>query len=109
MLTTKTKVAIARVLNRVILGCRKLLGLPQQVRPKRKDLTGQRDLNEAIDLAIYLGRYQRLPRRVLNECVRAESLVIDIGANIGAHALPLAQLLGANGRIIAVEPTRFAF
>jgi FkbM family methyltransferase len=37
------------------------------------------------------------------------SLVLDVGANIGAHALPLARCVGPGGRVIAFEPTDFAF
>jgi FkbM family methyltransferase len=35
--------------------------------------------------------------------------VLDIGANIGAHTLHLAQLVGPGGRVLAFEPTEFAF
>jgi FkbM family methyltransferase len=35
--------------------------------------------------------------------------VLDIGANIGAHTFHLAQLVGPNGRVMAFEPTDFAF
>jgi FkbM family methyltransferase len=35
--------------------------------------------------------------------------VLDIGANIGAHTLHLAQLAGPRGRVMAFEPTDFAF
>jgi FkbM family methyltransferase len=31
--------------------------------------------------------------------------VIDVGANIGAYTLRLAKLVGANGNVIAIEPT----
>jgi len=35
--------------------------------------------------------------------------VVDIGANIGAHALPLARGVQPGGRVLAVEPTKLAF
>jgi FkbM family methyltransferase len=34
--------------------------------------------------------------------------VIDIGANIGAHTLPLARLVGPPGTVLACEPTDWA-
>jgi FkbM family methyltransferase len=34
--------------------------------------------------------------------------VLDIGANMGAHTLHLARLVGEKGRVIAFEPTDFA-
>jgi FkbM family methyltransferase len=35
--------------------------------------------------------------------------VIDIGANVGAHTLALAQLVGKDGKVFAFEPTEFAY
>jgi FkbM family methyltransferase len=35
--------------------------------------------------------------------------IVDIGANIGAHTLLFAKLTGNGGRVIAFEPTDFAF
>ncbi len=35
--------------------------------------------------------------------------IIDIGANIGAHALPLAKNVLPYGRVVAIEPTDWAF
>jgi FkbM family methyltransferase len=32
-----------------------------------------------------------------------------VGANIGAHTLPLARAVGPNGRVLAYEPTAFAY
>ncbi len=44
---------------------------------------------------------------ILN-CVSRTSIVIDIGANIGAHTLPIAKALN-EGLVIACEPTEWAF
>ena len=38
--------------------------------------------------------------------VQPGSVVLDIGANIGAHTVPLAQLAGPEGLVIAFEPQR---
>ncbi len=35
--------------------------------------------------------------------------VIEVGANIGAHTVPLAQHLGNQGRLLAFEPQRLVF
>jgi len=36
-------------------------------------------------------------------------VVLDIGANIGAHTLPFAKLVGEGGRVYSFEPTQYAF
>ena len=40
------------------------------------------------------------------ERIRPGSVVLDVGANIGAHTVPLAQHVGAAGQVIAFEPQR---
>jgi FkbM family methyltransferase len=41
--------------------------------------------------------------------VKPGQTVLDVGANIGAHTLTLARLVGTTGRVIAFEPTNYAF
>ena len=45
----------------------------------------------------------------MRKLVSPGSLVLDIGANIGAHTLHLSKLVGPSGRVMAFEPTDFAF
>lgn len=40
----------------------------------------------------------------LSRVVSVGDFVIDIGANVGAYALPLAKCVGAQGRVVAYEP-----
>jgi FkbM family methyltransferase len=73
-------------------------------------LTWKLDLREGIDLSIYLlGRFEPASVRCYSRIVKPGQVVLDVGANIGAHTLPLAQLVGDAGKVIAYEPTRFAF
>jgi FkbM family methyltransferase len=108
MLSTRQKMAIARVLNVAIVGARTVAGRTPRVSVRRRQVTWDLDLNEGIDLAIYLGLYQRIPRRAVR-WIRPGALVLDIGANIGAHSLPLARAVGADGRVVAIEPSDYAF
>jgi FkbM family methyltransferase len=40
----------------------------------------------------------------LRACTPAGGVVVDIGANVGTYAMPLARHVGIDGRVIAIEP-----
>jgi FkbM family methyltransferase len=40
--------------------------------------------------------------------VKKGDIILDIGANIGSHTLPLALITGKNGQVFAIEPTEYA-
>ena len=110
ILTTRSKIAIARTLNRVVLWSRSVAGLGRQAKVRRGGLLWDLDLNEGIDLSIYvLGSFEPGTVRALARLVSPGNTVLDIGANMGAHTLPLAKHVGPQGRIIAFEPTDFAY
>jgi FkbM family methyltransferase len=77
---------------------------------KRGGIQWSLDLREGIDLSIYLlGGFEPSTLRRYRTLVKDGFVVLDIGSNIGAHTLPFAQLVGAAGKVIAFEPTRYAF
>jgi FkbM family methyltransferase len=77
---------------------------------RRGGISWDLDLREGIDLYIYLaGRFEWSLSRVLTSLVRPGDTIVDAGANVGAHALPLARAAGPDGRIFAYEPTGFAY
>jgi FkbM family methyltransferase len=67
------------------------------------------DLAEVIDLNLYLDTFEPEVTAAVRRYTKPGMTVLDIGANIGAHALRFAQLTGPGGRVIAFEPTEFAF
>lgn len=67
------------------------------------------DLGEVIDICIYLNRYEPDMTSAIEKYCRPGFTVLDIGANIGAHALRLAKIAGETGRVFAFEPTGYAF
>ncbi len=67
------------------------------------------DLGETIDLSLFLGVYEPEVTAAIRRHARPGMIVLDIGANIGGHTLLLAGLVGAEGRVIAFEPTDYAF
>lgn len=104
------KIAAARAIYRVVRAGRTILGRADREIVVRSGITYELDLSQGIDFAIYLANiYERQTQLALRRLVAPSSLVLDIGANIGAHTLHLAQLVGPNGRVIAFEPTDFAF
>jgi len=42
--------------------------------------------------------------RLLRKLVRPGDTIVDIGANVGSHSIPLAKMLGTTGRVYAFEP-----
>ena len=109
MLSTKQKVLIARYLCALVVGLRRLFGLGSSVAADRRGVRWSLDLKEGIDLAIYvLGGFELRTLRRYRQIVHDGNIVLDIGANVGAHTLPLATLVGEQGRVFAFEPTRYA-
>lgn len=53
-----------------------------------------------------LGEYSATEVEVFAMLLRAGDVVVEAGANIGAHTVPLARLVGPAGRVIAFEPQR---
>lgn len=107
---TTHKIAAARAVYRVVRAGRAFVGRSDRGVVVRGGISYDLDLSQGIDFAIYLANiYERQTRAALHKLVAPGSLVLDIGANIGAHTLNLAQLVGPNGRVIAFEPTDYAF
>jgi len=57
-------------------------------------------------LKVY-GEFSEAEVTLWREYVRPGDIVIDAGANIGAHTVALARLVGETGAVIAFEPIRF--
>lgn len=106
---TTHKIAAARAIYRVVKAGRTLIGRSDREVASRGGIAYDLDLSQGIDFAIYLGIYERQTRAALRRLVKRDALVLDIGANIGAHTLTLAELVGPAGRVLAFEPTDYAF
>ncbi len=112
MITLKTihKIKIARIACSTIRCFRKILGLPDHVTVHRGGFWWHLDLIEGIDFSIYLlGGFEPLTLNLYRKFVKSGDIVLDIGANIGSHTLPLVHLVGETGKVFAFELTRYAF
>jgi FkbM family methyltransferase len=67
-----------------------------------------RDAYVGRSLDLY-GEYGEDELSVLTQMVRPGDIVIEAGANLGSHTVPLARKIGPTGALIAFEPQRFVF
>jgi FkbM family methyltransferase len=106
-LSTATKIRLAGALYGVVAPLRWCLGQPHdRAICRRGGINWTLDLREGIQLSIYtFGVFERATARALRRLLPAGGVALDIGANIGAHTLPMARQAGPQGRVIAVEPT----
>lgn len=107
LLSTAQKIGLAKLVSRSVLLCRKAMGKPPEAEFRRSGIRWRLDLREGIDFSIYLlGSFEPSTVRAYRAIVKPGQIVLDIGANVGAHTLPLAELVGERGS--AFEPTAFA-
>ena len=110
MLSTIQKINLAKVAYYLVVVARRILGKSSQnIEVTRSGIRWHLDLKEGIDFSIYiLGGFEPSTLRLYNKLVKSGDVVLDIGANIGSHTLPLARLVGDIGHVYAFEPTDFA-
>jgi FkbM family methyltransferase len=66
------------------------------------------DLYVGRSLDLY-GEFSEGEVAVFRALVRPGDVVVDVGANVGAHTVALARLVGSGGAVIAFEPQRLAY
>lgn len=107
---TAHKIAAARAAYHVVRVARRFVGQNDQTIVTRRGIRYDLDLSEGIDFAIFLqGQFEPTTAAAYARHVRSGQTVLDIGANIGAHTMSLAQRVGPRGRVLAFEPTRYAY
>lgn len=107
---TRTKIGLASAASRVVTLCRGLVGRGHDAIVSRGGIRWHLDLDEGIDFSIYLlGAFERSTVNAYRKFLTPGGTALDIGANIGAHTLPMAHAVGPAGRVYAFEPTRYAF
>ena len=52
------------------------------------------------------GEFSEFGVELLQQIIKPGMTVLDIGANIGVHTVPMAKAIGASGQVIAIEPQR---
>ena len=100
------KIFIAKILSRILT-----FFISKNQNVTRNSIRWCLDLNEGIDLSIYL--FGTSEKKIVNLrkifTNKNESLtILDIGANIGSVSLVIAKMF-KNSKIFAIEPTNYAF
>lgn len=55
------------------------------------------------------GEFSEDENEIFQQMLRPGMIVVEAGANIGAHTVPMAQRVGPQGRVLAFEPQRSVF
>ncbi len=107
------RITTARFLYRIVHTFRHTFGKEDELTTRRKGITWHLNLREGIDFSIYLiGSFQPDAQSICHSILKGRSgaTVLDIGANVGAFALPLARLVAEGGGVVyAFEPTQWAY
>ena len=107
---TKHKFFLAKLIAKPFLLLRKLFGMSDSIRVNRKGINWFLDLKEGIDFSIFLlGSFEPSTISVYSKLIKQGNYIFDVGANIGAHTLHFAKLIGEKGKVFSFEPTNYAY
>jgi FkbM family methyltransferase len=68
------------------------------------------DLSDFIQRQIYLGTFEPKETLAVTDYLRPGMTFVDVGANVGYYtALAARKVAGAGGRVVAFEPSPYAF
>jgi FkbM family methyltransferase len=67
------------------------------------------DLSDHIQRAVFMGTYEAIEANLLSRNLEAGMVFADVGANVGFYTALAASLVGSNGRVLAFEPSPYAY
>lgn len=83
----------------------KLPGSHQKVVKEVDGIVYELDLGDVIDSSIYYsGTFESGTEEAIESRLGPGMIAVDIGANIGYHTFRMARAVGAEGRVLAIEP-----
>ena len=69
-------------------------------------LTHDKFIGRSLDV---YGEFSELEAVLFSQILRPGYVVVEVGANIGAHTINIAKLVGPKGMVLAFEPQRIIF
>ncbi len=106
--TTRFKILFVSILAKPILFFFQIFKLKTKVVCKRKGIWWELDLEEAIDFCLWLTHdYEPDLTKSFKNNISNRNIILDIGANAGIHTLYLASLAGKDGKVYAIEATKW--
>lgn len=109
-MNTKQKIEVAKFLSHIICSFRRGFGLGSRIKVRRKNILWDLDLQEGFDLCIYLtGCIEWATFLALKKTIKPGDIILDIGANLGGHLLPIADMVGEKGKVYGFEASHHAF
>ncbi len=105
-ISTRSKIFIGSILSKILIF---FIGDKKKI-ISRNDIKYEVDLNEAVDLGIFLGiKNEKKLYKMINFLNTSDKkILVDVGSNVGSVTLPLAKLFNSS-TVISIEPTNFAF
>src|ERR1700730_3314616 len=67
------------------------------------------DLSDYIQRSIYLSVFEPHESAQVKQYLKEGMTLVDVGANVGYYTLLAASLVGRRGRVLAFEPSPYAF
>ena len=67
------------------------------------------DLGEAIQRSMYFGDYEPVQSQWVRDILKPGNTFLDVGANVGHYTTLAASLVGSKGRVVAFEPSPYAY
>jgi len=83
--------------------------MPREVTAECDGILYRLDLRDDVQREIYFNRYEQADMQEALALVPRGGVCMDVGANIGAFALRMAQKTGRSGAVHAFEPDRYIF
>ena len=109
--STKTNYKIVSLVQSIVLFVFNLVNKPiTQVEVKRNQINWNLNLSEVIDFMIYfVGGFDKSGGKAFGKQLKPDDVIIDVGANIGSFSLVASKYIGNQGKIVAIEPSAYAY